>query len=82
MFQFTDAQMIEIGRVRERLEAYRNKVQPYFLDDPEELSEPKKAMEWSTRQWDAVKQLKALVLHLQEKIIEKPKPTKGKSKYT
>ena len=42
------------------------------LSYPEEVTEP----EWTKRQWDAVKQLKAIVLHLQNKIVESSKKKK------
>ena len=38
-------------------------------------------MEWSKKQWDAVKQLKSLVLHLQEKLNQHTDRGKTKRSY-
>lgn len=70
---FTDEQMIEIGRARDRLGIYRSKVQPYPAYPPEEASplqvEPKPI--FRPRPVDAeIDQLRAGFLFLQKRVNE------------
>ena len=54
----------------------------YSLSHPEEESAPiYQDMEWTPRQWDTVKQLRAMVLHLKGKIDEKRSTKKKSYKY-
>ena len=63
---FTDEQMIEIGRIRERLEKVRNKTQPYpSLPAPEE-PQPSILVRGLSRA--EVSQMKAHTLFLEKKL--------------
>ncbi len=71
--KFTDKQMREISEVRERLEAFKNKVQPY-PEESEQATCPGGTLavqlEWSRHQWDVVQQLKDEVTGWREKHAE------------
>lgn len=90
--RFTDSEMIEIGRARERLEAYRNKVQPY---PPElETEEPKPQVQevihrhsdMGKQEFDLLQQTALKLEYLNTKLTDhlefkkKPQPIKSKSK--
>jgi len=62
--------MIEIGRVRVRLEAIRNKVECYppYPPEPQPAREPEV---WTPRMWDRLQQLEARVLYTEKKSMEK-----------
>jgi len=86
MPKFSEEQMIEITRIKERLENFLNKVQPYPpLPQPtEEL--PYKVRGLTNEEHDEFQQLKANFLYLDKKFnnIEKevkPLLHKKKSKY-
>lgn len=52
------------------------------LEDREEQTAPiEKDTEWTSRQWDAVNQLKAQILHLQNKLNEHLDRSKKKHKF-
>lgn len=67
--RFTDEEMIEICRVRERLVAYRNKIQPYPDIPPEPQPAPKPEV-WQPKQWYRVQQLEGKVNFLENKVTE------------
>ena len=79
MRHFTDEQMIEIGRVRERLEAYRNKVQPYPAEPEEPEATPEPEVEEvihrhinynsdvSKKQWHRIDAISGEVKYLRQK---------------
>ncbi len=50
----------------------------YYKEEPKECSTEQS--EWTTKQWDYVKQLKAMVNHLHNKVVELEKQ-KPKRKY-
>lgn len=67
---FTDEQMIEIGRARERLLKFKNKIQcypPYPNPPKPQIQEPEV---WQPRQWDELQQYKGRLIHLENKIAE------------
>ena len=78
---FTNEQWKEIEEARARLEAYKNKIQPYPVLPEDNLKPPSnKVEEWAPKQWDVVNQMRGLVLHLQRKVNDhldkkKQKPT-------
>lgn len=65
--KFTDDQMIEIGKVRVRLEAYKNKIQGYpsIPPEPQPAEEP-----WQPRKWHRLQQLEGRVIHVEKKLVE------------
>ena len=73
---FTEEQWREIDTARARLQAYKDKVQPYpALHD--ELNDVRAASpllepepEWKRRQWQYVQQLRAQVNYLNTKVTE------------
>ena len=85
MPKFTDEQMLEICRVRERLLSHKNKLQPYPAKpaDIDNKLNDLPAQPGSIPRWEheQMKQLKSQVLHLQGKVnklleVKKIKETK------
>ena len=85
MPKFTDEQMLEICRVKERLLSHKNKVQPYPAEPADidnKLNDlPAQPGSIPRRYQEQMKQMKSLVLHLQGKVnkllkVKKIKETK------
>lgn len=91
MPQFNDAQMIEIARIRERLEAYCNKVQPYPAEPEEDKPVPQlvqhivRHASLSKQEFDFLQQTSFKIENLNQKLTEhlqprkKPQPKKSES---
>ena len=75
---FTDEQMIEIGRIRERLEKLRNKTQPYpSLSEKPQPNILHRGL--TSKERDEFSQMKAHILFLEKKLIthlDKKRPKK------
>ena len=68
MPKFTDEQMLEICRVKERLLAYKNKCQPYPASEEEQPNLTAQPGSIPRRYQEQMKQMRSLVLHLQGKV--------------
>ena len=83
--RYNDDQMIEIGRARERLAAYRDKIQPYPVLEGEPGAKPQvqtvvhRHSNMGKKEFDLLQQTAREVKHLSQKLAEKP--TRNKSKY-
>lgn len=69
MPMFTDAQMIEIGKARERMRAYVDKIQMYPALPPDPEPQPTREV-WNPKQWDRLQQLEGRVIHCENKLAE------------
>ena len=65
--KFTDIEMIEICRARERLREFKEKIQPYpsYPPEPQPAEEP-----WRPKYWHRFQQLEGRVIHIENKITE------------
>ena len=66
---FSNEQWKEIEEARERLSAFKEKIQPYPVL-PEKILAKVSQEEWVPKQWDAITQLRAGYIHLQKKLNE------------
>lgn len=87
--RFTEGEMREILEARTRLEAIRNKCQPYPEEQAFQVCEaastpssaPAPEPHWSRRQWDRVEQLQGQMLHLESKVTGLLARRKPRGKY-